>query len=376
MQIITGKYTKIKVMADNVEESAFKQLLDVANQEIFKNTNVVVQPDVHAGAGCVIGFTMPLTTFVVPNLIGVDIGCGVDGFYLGKNLNINFQEFDTYLRDHVPAGFNIHTSNKIPKSSELYNQVEDVTNRLELKAERVFNSIGTLGNGNHFNELGKTTDEKYYLFIHSGSRNFGLQIANYYQKKAKEYITNNNIVGVQKGLEYLLLDSDEGKNYLRDMSIAQEYASLNRDHMAHVLLKYLKPNNLEKIATTHNYINLKDKIIRKGAIQANKGQKVLIPLNMRDGVIIGEGKGNPDWNYSAPHGAGRVLGRGAAKKTLDLTQFENEMKGVWSSCVSKDTLDESPMAYKPKEEILKHVGDTIDILEFVKPIYNFKSSGE
>ena len=380
---IQGKYTKIKVMSDVVEESAYKQLLDVTNQEIFKYSKIVIMSDIHAGAGCVIGFTMPITTFVVPNLVGVDIGCGIDGYCLGELENINFKEFDDYVRKNVPNGFETHNKCNLSKSSELYSQIEDVVLRLQkeklvpINPERVFNSLGSLGAGNHYIEIGISDKTKNaWLTIHSGSRNFGLQVANHYQKKAKQFIDDNKIDGVQKGLEYLLLETKEGQDYLKDMRVAQEYALMNRRIMSQILLDYFKLWSVPKIETTHNYIHPKDNILRKGAVQAVEGQELIIPFNMRDGMIIGRGKGNPDWNYSAPHGAGRVLGRGAAKKTLDLTQFENEMKGVWSSCISKETLDESPMAYKPKEEILKHVGDTIDILEFVEPLYNFKSSGE
>lgn len=379
MQTIAGKYTQAKVMTDVFEESVYKQVLDICNQEIFKDTNIVIMPDAHSGAGSVIGFTMPITTFIIPSIVGVDIGCGCDSYSLGKidMSNFNYQEFDSYVKTNIPHGFNTHASSRIARSS-FSDKVDSVVSKLKLKnPERMFSSIGTLGNGNHFLECGVSENGNVHLFIHSGSRNFGLQIAKYHQEKAAEFVINNKIKGVQKGLEYLLIDSKEGQDYLSDMKIAQEYAMINRDEMAKSLLRYLKPSPpaLKVIKTTHNYISFEDNIVRKGAIQANLGQEVVIPFNMRDGVIIGKGKGNPDWNYSAPHGAGRVLARGEAKRKLDLKEFEETMKDVWSSCVSKDTIDESPMAYKPKEEILKYVGDTIDIIEIVKPVYNFKSTG-
>lgn len=377
MQIITGKYASVNVMTDTYEDEVYRQLLNICNQEAFKDSKMVVMPDCHSGKGSVIGFTMPLTHFVIPNLIGVDIGCGIDGYNLGKlNLeNFNFKELDEYIRKNIPSGFSTHNSSKIAKSTDLFDKVTDVVTRLKLKdMTRYINSVGTTGGGNHFLELGVSNDQDVYLFIHSGSRNFGLSVATHYQKKAEEFIATSKIGGIFDSLEYLDINSKDGKGYLMDMSIAQEYALANRDKMAQIILRFLKPPSLSPIKTTHNYINFDDRIVRKGAIQANLGQKVVIPFNMRDGVIIGVGKGNSDWNNSAPHGAGRIYSRNRAKSELDLNEFQETMKDVWSSCVGKDTLDESPMAYKPKEEILKYVGETIDIIDIVKPVYNFKAS--
>lgn len=376
MQQITGKYATANIMTDIFEEEAYKQVLTVCNQGIFSDAKIRVMPDIHAGAGSVIGFTMPITNFVIPNIIGVDIGCGIDGYNLGKiNLeNFDFQEFDNHIRKNIPHGFSTHTS-KVSSNSKLLDKMSKTIDNLKLKnPDRHFNSIGTLGGGNHFIELGKSDNDDIYLFIHSGSRNFGLQIALTYQDMAKEFISKSGITGVQKGLEYLLIDSEEGANYLHDMCVAQEFAQENRDIIAKAILQYFSVKPLSIIKTVHNYINFDDKIVRKGAIQANKDQKVVIPFNMRDGVIIGNGKGNDEWNNSAPHGAGRILARGQAKRTLNVEEFQETMKGVWSSCVNKDTIDESPMAYKPKEEILKYVTDTIDILDIVKPLYNFKAT--
>lgn len=389
-----GKFTKAKVMTDNIDSETMSQIYTFLNQEIFKGTNIVIMPDCHKGAGTVIGFTMPLKDFVIPNMIGVDIGCGIEAYKLG-DIDINFEDFDRYLRDNIPCGFNIRDSKPPIKldnrdfnerlNRTIKNLKSDYKGKYEIEYERVINSIGTLGGGNHFIEIDVDEDNNKYLVIHSGSRNFGKKIAEFYQRKAKDYIEKHKIKGVAKGLEYLFTFEKEGKNYLEDMNLAQEYASFNRKVMAFILLNYFKKtkekimsddffSNIEIIRSIHNYINFDDKIIRKGAISSHKQKKLIIPLNMRDGTIIGVGKGNKEWNISAPHGAGRILSRSLAKKEISLKDFEDSMKGIWSSCIGKETLDESPMAYKPKEEILKYISDSVDIDFIMKPIYNFKAS--
>lgn len=376
---IVGKYTSAKIMSDNIEETAYTQILEVCNQKIFEGAHIVIQPDCHAGAGCVIGFTMPLTNFVIPNLIGVDIGCSVSGYKLGTIKELSADEigrFDIYLRANLPSGFSTQKKCFLPSDTALYRSITTINAKLGIKDERILNSIGSLGGGNHFVEIGKTDKNEYWLFIHSGSRNFGLQIAKYHQAKARQFIESDKIIGVQRGLEYLKLDTYEGQAYIQDMKTAQEYAVYNHKIMSKILLDWFSVRNPKTIHTTHNYINFADHIMRKGAISAQLDEEVIIPFNMRDGVIIAKGKGNKEWNYSAPHGAGRILGRKEAKRQLSMEQFREEMKNVYSSCIDISTLDEAPMAYKPKEEILKHIGDTLEILDFIKPIYNFKASEE
>lgn len=369
---ITGKYTIAEVKTDYLEESALKQILDVCNQKIFENTKIVIQPDCHAGAGCVIGFTMTIENYVVPNLIGVDIGCGMLSANLGP-IEINFEQFDQTIRKNIPSGFACHNNSLM--SNSLKEKVIPMIEILKFtNPERILNSIGSLGGGNHFIELGKDENNDIWLTIHSGSRNFGHQIATHYQKRAQEIIKNSNVKGVQRHLEYLSVNQTEFHGYLVAMGLAQEYASENRDKMLTILLDNLDIKPKEIIESVHNYINFKDNILRKGAISAQKDERVIIPFNMRDGLILGTGKGNPDWNYSAPHGAGRIMGRKDAKRKLNLEEFKNEMTEVWSSCVSMDTLDESPMAYKSKEVIMERLSETVEVTHFVKPIYNFKAS--
>ncbi|HOJ64487.1 MAG TPA: RtcB family protein [Spirochaetota bacterium] len=392
----SGKYTKASVMTDNIDQETISQIYTFLNQEIFKNSKIVIMPDCHKGAGTVIGFTMPLKDFVIPNMIGVDIGCGIEAYKLGE-IEIDFEDFDRYLRENIPCGFDIRkTKPPIILDNKDFNErlnktvnnlKSDYKGKYEIEYERVIKSIGTLGGGNHFIEIDVDNKNNKYLVIHSGSRNFGKKIAEFYQHKAKDYIEKHKIKGIAKGLEYLFTFEKDGKSYLEDMRLAQEYASLNRKVMAFILLKYFKKSKetimtenffdgIEVIRSIHNYINFNDKIIRKGAISAHKDERLIIPLNMRDGTIIGTGKGNQEWNISAPHGAGRILSRSMAKKQLSLSEFKETMKGIWSSCIEKDTIDESPMAYKPKEEILKYISDTISIDFIMKPIYNFKASDE
>ena len=384
----TGEYGKdCKVLASQIEESARKQIQSYLDSPASEGAVVRVMPDVHAGAGCVIGMTTTKTAKVIPNMIGVDIGCGVSTYQFPYYHDLNFEALDEYIRKVVPSGFGVHGRSWNASSANDEAFLEDVIEVSEATRQdtaRVLMSIGTLGGGNHFIELGKDVgsdefDPKHFLTIHSGSRNFGLKIANFHQACAKAN------VGDLKGLEWV-----EGVDldlYLHDMSIAQEYARLNRRAMANAILRFFGfdyedtdavfTSKDQKVESIHNYIDiLGDGVIRKGAISANKGQRVVIPWNMQAGLIIGVGKGNRDWNFSAPHGAGRVMGRGVAQKLLDVDDFKKGMDeaGVWSSCVGQDTLDESPMAYKDPKAIEEALGETVDIFYTVKPIYNFKAA--
>ncbi|HOV14280.1 MAG TPA: RtcB family protein [Spirochaetota bacterium] len=394
---LIGKYTKANIMTDIVDEETISQVYSFLNQEIFKDAKIVIMPDCHKGAGTVIGFTMTLKDFVIPNMIGVDIGCGIEAYKIGK-VDIDFADFDRYLKNNIPSGSNIrNTKPPIKRDNRDFNERlnkaldnlnSDYNGKYKADFDRVAHSIGTLGGGNHFIEIDVDNDDNKYLVIHSGSRNLGKRIAEFYQHKAVDYIKKHKINGVEKGLEYLFISDKLGNDYLEDMKTAQEYAMLNRKTMAFVLLKYFKNikdniimddhffKDVESIKSIHNYINFQDKIIRKGAIASNNGEKVIIPLNMRDGSIIATGKSNADWNNSAPHGAGRILSRSKAKEKLLIEDFEESMTGVWSSCIKKETIDESPMAYKPKEEILNFINDTVTVDFIMKPIYNFKASDD
>ena len=362
-----GKYASCRVMIDDVEEECVKQIYGFLNCPAFEGSNIRLMPDLHAGAGAVIGFTGTLTDKIIPNVIGVDIGCGVSSYRLsGVSEWVNFEELDKYIRQHIPSGFNVNERihPKIEETSEDYRRVSKETEQDE---QRVVKSLKSLGGGNHFLEVGKDQNGSLWLTVHSGSRNFGLKIANWHQAKAIK------TVGRGHGLEWL--EGEAAQNYLEHMKIAQRFASQNRMLMAEQILRFfsLKISDVECVESIHNYINFEDKILRKGAISAHAGERVIIPWNMRDGLIIGRGKGNPEWNFSAPHGAGRVMGRGQAKRTLDLEEFKTSMEGIWSSCIGKDTLDESPMVYKDHEMIQAAIGDTVDIELTVKPMYNFKA---
>lgn len=401
---VKGKYNIAKIFTDVVDNETISQIITLLNQEFTQDSKIRIMPDCHAGAGCVIGTTMKIHNKVVPNLVGVDIGCGMKLVELGKS-NINFEELDCFIRNNIPSGMNVND--------------EVLDNSINLKELKCFEflkndlylmkSLGSLGGGNHFIEVDKDDEENYYLVIHSGSRNLGLQVAKYYQRKAIEYHKNlifdkqkekKTIIeqlkkeGKQQLIQKALKEIDEKlvkthipedlcyvegplfDDYIHDMDICQKFAVINREVIAKKICLFLKLNynSLNGFETIHNYINMEDMILRKGAISAYKDQLVLIPINMRDGCIIGKGKGNVDFNYSAPHGAGRLLSRSEAKEKINLEDFERTMEGIYTTSVNQSTIDESPFAYKPIESILENIKDTIEIVKIVKPIYNFKSS--
>lgn len=363
---IKGKYGTCKVFTKNLEESAYDQIKNLVDQEFTKGSKIRIMPDVHQGMGCVIGFTGDLGDKVIPNIVGVDIGCGMLTVRL-KDIDIDLPSLDKVINTYVPAGTKTH---KRPIGK--FERLDDLLIIDKLKnLNRIRNSLGSLGGGNHFIEVSKDSRGDKYLIIHSGSRNLGKQVADYYQKLAIELRKDKDL---PKDLAYL--EGQERIAYLKDMKICQEYASYNRLLMANLILERTFGKDLEEFEyfeTIHNYIDFRDNIIRKGAVASYEGEDLLIPINMRDGSILARGKGNPDWNYSAPHGAGRILSRTQAKNSLSMDEFKDEMKGVYSSSIKKSTLDESPMAYKPMEEILSMLGDTADLIDILRPIYNFKA---
>jgi RNA-splicing ligase RtcB len=368
---LQGKYNTAKVFTDNVESTAISQIINLLNQPFVDGASIRIMSDVHAGAGCVIGFTADLQNMVIPNLIGVDIGCGVLVVDI-TDLNIDIPELDNYIHNNIPAGFSIHTS----AVSNIINKYKDFENMFCFdnlyKNERFGLAIGTLGSGNHYIEVDRSDKTgKTYLVIHTGSRNMGKQVADYYQKIAIEKQTAS-----QKDLCYLT-DTDKD-NYLHDMKICQEYAIANRATIAYLVLAHFNAHmkKQDNFTTVHNYVNFEDGIMRKGAVSAKLNERLIIPMNMRDGSLLCLGKGNEDWNKSAPHGAGRIMSRGQAKRTINLGDYEESMEGIYTTCVNQGTLDESPMAYKPMQEIIDNIGDTVDIVDIIKPIYNFKAGGE
>lgn len=374
MFVIKGRFNEAVVYANNIDSETKTQIKHLLDQEFVKNSIIRIMPDCHAGIGCVIGTTMTITDKIVPNLVGVDIGCGMLTIKLGK-IDIIYKNLDNFIRQNIPAGLKVHS-----KVQPLDVNIKKMKCFDELdRPEYYFQSVGTLGSGNHFIEIGVDDFDNKYLIIHSGSRHLGHQVAQYYQRKAKKYIEQQylkrNIPSlIPKDLCYL--EGKDYQDYLHDMNICQQYASENRYRMAKKILNYLNLSikNLDHFETIHNYINLKDMILRKGAISAYRGERVLIPINMKDGSIIAIGKGNKEYNYSAPHGAGRIISRRLAKQVLSLEKFERVMEGIYTTSISKDTLDEAPFVYKPMEEILENIQDTVEVLQIIKPVYNFKAN--
>lgn len=392
----------LKIFTDTIEPEAVNQVYNLIKQPAFLDCKVRIMPDVHAGKGCVIGFTADLGDKVIPNIVGVDIGCGMFTIMLG-NVSIDLEALDNAIRKRVPNGRNVHEGRNVrfPDIRKLYcfRGLKD-TKRLE-------RSIGTLGGGNHFIEVDVDEEGGKYLVIHTGSRNLGKQVAEYYQNLAVEIMQgkdvlyakqhaliaeykatgrkseiekaikelhrkfNPNPLGIPKELAYLTGEYRE--MYLHDMKICQDFAVLNRREIARAILEEMDLKELGSFETIHNYIEFGSNIVRKGAISAKAGERVLIPINMRDGCIIGVGKGNPDWNYSAPHGAGRLMSRSQAKELIDIEDFKKSMDGIYTTSVNESTIDESPMVYKPIEEIIENISDTVNILQIIKPIYNFKA---
>lgn len=395
---LTGKYNSAKVFTDNVEATAQGQIIELCNQEFVQGSKIRIMPDTHAGAGCTIGTTMTIEDKVVPNLVGVDIGCGMAVAEINITDDINFDQLDSVVRKYVPSGFSARSKphEYLGKLGGMLDNVVAPFNR-----DRAEKSLGTLGGGNHFVELNRGEDGKVYLVIHSGSRNLGKQLAEHYQDKAYDELTDvsherQEIIdrliaeGRQKEIsgaiaslsrpkisrQLAYLQGQSFKDYMNDMRIAQRYAWLSREAMIAEIVKNMGWTVVEgeSFTTVHNYIDMGTMILRKGAISAQKDEKVIIPINMRDGSIIAYGKGNPDWNFSGPHGAGRLMSRSKAKQAVALADFQDTMKGVWSTSVVESTLDESPFAYKPMEEILSNVTDSLEVSKIIKPLYNFKAN--
>ena len=386
-----GKYNIAKVFTDNLEQTASAQIINLLNKEFTAGSVIRIMPDAHAGAGCTIGTTMTVSDKVVPNLVGVDIGCGMETVAL-RDGRVELPKLDKAVRRLIPSGFDVR------KSTHVYMGEVDLSELRCAKSvsiDRARLSMGTLGGGNHFIELDADDGGRLYLVVHTGSRNLGKQVAEYYQNAAAEDLGLNRRKGKGKGK-----GKDKGNggaderqpgepkadrtlaycsgglfdDYIHDMSIIQRYADWNRRAIVRELVKELNLKTDDQFTTIHNYIDLGAMILRKGAISALAGERMLIPMNMRDGSLICTGKGNPDWNYSAPHGAGRIMSRSAAKESISLTQFEKSMEGVYSSTVNRSTIDEAPFAYKPMAEIIANIADTADIVKIIKPLYNFKAA--
>lgn len=395
----------LKIYTQNIEEEAKNQIDLLLEQPAFSQSKVRIMPDVHAGKGCVIGFTGNLGEKIIPNIVGVDIGCGMLTIDLGE-IDLDLQLVDDVIRKYVPSGFSVHEGRQVK-----FDKLQDLKCYRYLKdTKRLERSLGTLGGGNHFIEIDQDENNHKYLVIHTGSRNLGKQVADYYQNLAdqicnynydeynkiqqklihdyKEQGRRKEIQGALKELkkEYTMsankipkdlafLEGTYREDYLHDMKICQEFAVLNRQTIAKLICENLGLDKCNhSFETIHNYIDLETNIVRKGAISAKKEELVLIPINMRDGCIIAKGKGNVDWNESAPHGAGRIMSRIKAKQTLELEDFKQSMEGIFTTSVNEETLDEAPFVYKPMQEIIDNMSPTVDIVKIIKPIYNFKAS--
>lgn len=392
---LNGKYNHAKVFNDNVEETAMGQIIELCNQEFTQGSQIRMMPDLHAGAGCVIGTTMTIQDKIVPNLVGVDIGCGMAVAIIDTHKDdVNFDQLDDVIRKHIPHGFNIRGSRH-----KFADRVKFSDVRAPINLNRAENSIGTLGGGNHFIEVNETEDGRIMLVIHSGSRNLGKTVAEHYQNRAYDELMNINDIqervindlkaqGRQSEIQAALKDIKRPKfkkelawlegqsfqDYMHDMKIAQGYATLNRQAMVDEIVTRMGWTIADAFTTIHNYIDMDTMILRKGAISAQDGERVIIPINMRDGSIIATGKGNPDWNFSGPHGAGRLMSRSKAKELVDMAAFRETMDNVWTTSVNESTMDEAPFAYKPINEITDNIGESLAIEQIAKPLYNFKSN--
>lgn len=393
----------LKIFTQNIEDKAREQIDLLLEQDAFKDCKVRIMPDVHAGAGCVIGFTANLGDKVIPNVVGVDIGCGMTWLNTGLK-EINLEELDKFIRQEIPSGMNV---NELEYNLPL--DIEDLICYKELRNKDRYlqRSLCSLGGGNHFIEVDKAKNGDLYIVIHSGSRNLGKQVCEVYQDKAIKHcsfekemeeervriIAELKEKGETSKIQQALIDlknkyngklklpkdlcyieGEDRENYLHDMKLCQLWATFNRYYMLSKICLFLgvSISRSEMFETIHNYIS-NDNIVRKGAIRANKNELVLIPINMRDGCIIGLGKGNEDWNCSAPHGAGRIMSRNEAREKLQLENYEKSMEGIYTTSVCSETIDEAPMVYKPLQEIIDNIKDTVEIVDIIKPIYNFKA---
>ena len=323
-----------------------------------------------------VGFTMKLNDYIIPNIVGVDIGCGMLTAKFDRD-GMDVKKFDDYVKKNIPSGFNIHPLNTpCPTVHHSYHlrHIVEYCNKIGMDSDKALHSVGTLGGGNHFIEAGTDSAGKIYITIHSGSRNFGLRIANYYQDLAKKNLKKYFLQDSYKDLEFLLTDEPDGQDYLKAVRYGAEYASLNRHAMLNILTKFFDCEPVDTIESVHNFIG-RDGIIRKGATPAREGEMVIIPFNMKNGIALCRGKGSQKYNYSAPHGAGRILSRTKAKAQLSVETFKKEMDdaGIYTTTANSSTLDEAPAAYKDKDLILKNISETVEVVDFIKPIYNFKA---
>ncbi len=399
---LNGKYATAKIFTDVVDNESISQVIELLNQPYVSGSKIRMMPDIHAGAGCTIGTTMTIRDKIYPNLVGVDIGCGMETVRIKEyQSDIDMKKLDDVIRSKIPSGFAIHNEQH---PLAFYANIKELFCIRHINTERALRSIGTLGGGNHFIEVDKDDDNNIYLVVHSGSRHLGVEIANYYQNEAYKSLTSypseeinrmistlkasgrkneiettlkqmkSKVTKIPKQLAYV--EGSLFDDYLHDMKIAQRYADINRRAMIDVIVETMGFHVCDEFTTVHNYIDVEHKILRKGSVSAQDGERLLIPINMRDGSLLCTGKGNEDWNYSAPHGAGRLMSRAKAKETFSVSEFQSQMEGVYSTSVNESTIDECPMAYKTMEDIVNNIEPTVRIDAVIKPIYNFKAGEE
>ena len=365
MKTVKGIYAEAKIFTDDVEEYAQAQVKMICDNQVAEGSRIRLMPDIHPGKVGPIGLSMTVTDKVIPQLLGVDIGCGMTCVKLNKD-NAEFQKLDRVIRENVPSGFEIRKEPHHMAAEFSYERLHCARHVNRPKAER---SLGTLGGGNHFLELDRGEDGSLYLVVHTGSRHLGEEVAEHYTKLAHTSLKAQRLE-VPYYMSYL--EGDEKEAYMEDVQTVEDYAELNRQIIVREILKGMKWKAVEQFSVAHNYLDASG-VLRKGAIAAEKGFQVIIPANMRDGMLLGIGLGNEDWNCSAPHGSGRRLKREDVKSWYTVSDFKREMKGIYSSCVGTDTLDEAPFAYRSLAEIAERIRDTVQITEILKPVYNYKA---
>ena len=373
MQIIKGKCNVAKVMIDSIEDTVHEQIQGFVNQPMFAKKRIAIMPDCHAGKGSCIGFTMQLGDYIMPQIIGVDIGCGMLAVNFGK-IEIDPVLLDEFIKVNIPAGHNI---NELPfePTSNRWNTFETVCKWSNVEQRKTLRAIGSLGGGNHFIEADRDNDGNVWVVIHSGSRAFGKCIAEHFQKEAHE-LMGKFFITPETDMEFIPRDEELASQYLESMKMAQHFAHVNRWKMMNKINEFIGVEKIDSVESVHNYISFEDNIIRKGAISAHEGEKCIIPFNSAEGSALCVGKGNVEWNYSAPHGAGRLMSRSKAREVLDYKVYQAALadNGVYSSTANTSTLDEAPMAYKSKDSILDAIEPTVQIVSMLKPFYNFKAS--
>ena len=395
---IRGKYNEARIFTDVADSASIAQVQQLCDQEFAAGSRIRLMPDIHAGAGCTIGTTMTITDKVVPNLVGVDIGCGMETIRI-REKRLELQKLDRLIREKIPSGFSIRE-----KAHRYFSQINlnELCCARHADLPRAERSIGTLGGGNHFIEADRDDEGNLYIVVHSGSRHLGVEVAGYYQEagyrmlnraddasaealiarmkaegrrkeiqKELKKLKNQKRTSIPKALAYV--SGELFEQYIHDMKIVQHFAMLNRQAMMDEIVGGMKLHVEEQFATIHNYIDTDAMILRKGAVSARAGERLLIPINMRDGSLLCVGKGNEDWNCSAPHGAGRLMSRADARQSFTVSEFKKQMAGIYTTSVSRATLDECPMAYKGMQDILDNIGPTAEVVKIIRPIYNFKA---